>query len=105
MATGYGTIFRLRPRPGEESQLVALMDEWDRERKSRVRGAIGGYLFKPDKRPGELIGVAVFRDRQSYQANAADPEQDRWYRRFREHLQADPEWEDGEILGGVPTTG
>jgi hypothetical protein len=81
------------------------MDEWDRERKPKVRGAIGGYLFKPDKRSGELIGVAVFRDRQSYQANAQDPEQDRWYRRFREHLTADPEWEDGEILAGVPTTG
>jgi len=73
VADGYGTIYRMRPKPGAEPQLVALLEEWERERKPNARGAIGGYLFKPDGRPDELIGVAVFRDRESYRANASDP--------------------------------
>ena len=105
MADGYGTIYRMRPKPGAEPQLVALLEEWERERKPNARGAIGGYLFKPDGRPDELIGVAVFRDRESYRANASDPAQDAWYRRLREHLEADPEWDDGVILGGFSEGG
>ena len=100
MADGYGTIYRMRPKPGAEPQLVALLEEWERERKPNARGAIGGYIFKPDGRPDELIGVAVFRDRESYRANGSDPAQDAWYQRLREHLEADPEWDDGVILGG-----
>ena len=33
-------------------------------------------------------------------ANAADPEQNTWYRRMREQLEEDPWWEDGEIHEG-----
>ena len=54
------------------------------------------------ERPDELILVAVFRDRESYRANADDPEQDKWYRQLREHLQADPEWTDGEVVFAGP---
>ena len=100
MAQGYGTVYQMRPKPGAEPQLVAQLEEWERERKPKVPGAIGGYLFKPDNRPGQLIGAAIFRDRESYRANADDPEQDAWYRRLRGHLEADPEWDDGIILGG-----
>ena len=56
--------------------------------------------MRPDGRPGELIGVAVFEDKASYQANADDPEQERWYFRLRELLEDDPEWEDGEYVAG-----
>ena len=77
---------------------MAMHEEWGRARKSKVKGAIASYLYKLDKKPDELIMVAVFQDKKSYQANAADPEQDRWYRRLRELLQADPLWEDGEIV-------
>ncbi len=93
----YGTIARLRPKPGSEPALMALIQEWGRDRKPHVHGAIGGYLLRPEKLPGEAVLVAIFADRAAYQTNAADPEQDRWYRRMREHLEADPSWEDGEI--------
>ncbi len=42
--------------------------------------------------------MAVFSDKASYAANASDPEQDVWYGKFRDLLEADPEWEDGEYL-------
>ena len=105
MAEGYGTIYRMRPKPGAEPHLVALLEEWERERKPNALGAIGGYIFKPDGRPDELIGVAVFRDRESYRENGSDPAQDAWYQRLREHLESDPEWDDGVILGGFSDGG
>jgi hypothetical protein len=44
--------------------------------------------------------VATFPAKAAYRANAADPEQDGWFRRMRELLIADPEWRDGRIVGG-----
>ena len=96
----YGSIFRMRPRRGREKDIVALMEEWDRQRRPKARGARAGYLFRPNDRTNELIGVAVFDDRATYEANAADPEQHQWYTRLREMLEADPAWEDGEYLAG-----
>ena len=96
----YGTIFRMKVKPGQEQSLVNIFNEWERERKPKVKGAIAEFLMKPDNKPGEMIGVAVFQDKASYMANGDDPEQDRWYRRLRELLQADPEWEDGEYVSG-----
>ena len=52
--------------------------------------------MRPDRSPNELIGVAIFRDKASYIANADDPEQHAWFMKLREALEADPEWEDGE---------
>ncbi len=65
----------------------------------KVQGASGGYLFKPDNRLGELVGWPSSATR-SPTGECRRHEQDAWYRRLREHLEADPEWEDGIILGG-----
>jgi len=105
VAEGYGTVYRMRPKPGAEAQVAALLEEWERDRKPKVRGAIGGYVFRPENAPGQLIGVAIFRDHESYRANADDPDQDAWYQRLRALLEADPEWEDGVILVGFSEGG
>ena len=94
----YGTIFRMKVKPGQEEAVVSLMQEWEKERKPKVGGAVGGYVMKPDNKQGLLIGVAVFKDKASYMANADDPDQDRWFRKIRDLLEADPEWEDGEYV-------
>ncbi len=94
----YGTIYRIRPKPGKEAEVAALVDEWNRERRPKVKGAVAGYLFKLDK--GGMMGVGIFESKETYTANAGDPEQDRWYRRLRDLLEADPEWNDGEIVAG-----
>ncbi len=94
----YGTIFRLQPQPGREADVVALTEEWAQNRGPQADGARAVYLLRSERRPGELIGVAVFADRATYQANAAAPEQDAWYRRLREALEADPVWEDDTFL-------
>lgn len=94
----YGTIFRLRPQTGREADVVALMEEWSQNRGPQVQGARAVYLLQSERRPGDLLSVAVFDDEATYRANATTPEQDEWYRRLREVLESDPEWEDGTYL-------
>ena len=96
----YGSIFRMRIKPGQEQAIVDNFKQWEREYKPQVPGALGGFLFKPDRGSGESIGVAIFKDKVSYMANADNPEQDKWFRTMRELLLADPEWEDGEYVAG-----
>jgi quinol monooxygenase YgiN len=99
----YGTVARMKPKPGQEKAIAALLDEWQKTRGNKVKGALAGYLYKPDKSPGEMLMVAVFQDKTTYTANAQDPEQDRWYQKLRAMLAADPLWEDGEIVAGGAT--
>jgi len=94
----FGTIYRMQPKPGQEQAVADFHRRWERERRPRVDGVVAAYVFKPRRQPGELIGVAVFDCAANYYKNADDPEQDRWYRRLRELLQADPEWNDGDVL-------
>lgn len=94
----YGTVARIRPKPGRIEDIIALMQEWERDYKPRVDGAMAGYLYRLDAKPNELIMCAVFRDRASYKANADSQDQDKWFRRFRELLETDPVWEDGEVI-------
>ena len=94
----YGSIFRMKLKPGQEQKLINFFEEWERERKPKIQGTVHNIVLKPDKKPNELIGVAMFPDETSYTANADDPEQDEWYRKMRELLEEDPAWEDGEFI-------
>lgn len=94
----YGTIFRMKVKPGKEEELVASFVKWEKERMPKVAGVVASVVLKSDRVPGEYLGVAVFKDRKSYTANAEDPEQDKWYRQIRQLLQSDPEWNDGKYV-------
>jgi len=94
----YGTIFRLKVKPGQEAKVIELFDTWEKTRKPMVKGAVGGLLLKPDEGSGELVAAAIFSDKDSYSANAADPGQHEWFLKLRALLDADPEWEDGEFV-------
>jgi hypothetical protein len=88
----YGSVFRMRPKSGMAQQLRETMTSNDR----RPKGMVAAYVLSEDS--GDAVwGFAVFEDEKSYRDNAADPEQDAAYRRFRELLEADPEWHDGSI--------
>src|SRR5258707_168712 len=93
----FGTIFRMRPKAGQQQAVEDLFHSWGHERQHKVEGAFAGYLFKSTTHPGELVGVAVFDSKSAYLKNADDPEQDAWYRELRSHLDSDPEWNDGEV--------
>ncbi len=44
--------------------------------------------------------MAVFEDKASYEANADNPEQHKWFGSLRDLLTEDPAWEDGEYVSG-----
>lgn len=94
----YGTVARLKVKPGMEGELEAFGRNWTAERKAQVKGAIGGYIYRLDADPSTMLMAVVFEDRASYHANAQDPAQDADYRRLRALLTEDPVWEDGEIV-------
>jgi quinol monooxygenase YgiN len=94
----YGTVARFQVKDGAMQNLIRLQEEWNRERRPKVPGAVAGYGLIPDGNPNQVIVIAVFEDKASYFANAQDPEQDRWYQRVRALLTEDPTWEDGEIV-------
>ena len=94
----YGTVAYMRVKSGRQDELVALFEEWRAQRKPRVQGALDSYVFKMDADPQDWILVALFEDRESYFANADDPEQAGWFGRFMEHLEEEPRWHDGEAL-------
>jgi quinol monooxygenase YgiN len=96
----YGSIFRMTTRPGQEQAIIDVFDEWERELKPKIKGAVGGYVFKPDSNANQLIGIAIFADKEAYVANADYPEQNEWFLKLRALLESDPEWEDGEYVAG-----
>lgn len=101
----YGTIGRMRAKPGQVQAIVDLMREWDEKMRPKVDGAIGGLLSRSDDDPDQLTMVAVFRDKKSYFANADNPEQDAWYQRVAKSFDGDPSWTDGEIVYASPGIG
>lgn len=93
----YGTVARIRPKTGNVARVRGYIADWNRERKPSLPGCIAVYLLTPDDPAAEAQVIAVFADKDAYDANANDPEQDRWYRRLRDLLDDDPIWQDGVI--------
>lgn len=91
----YGTVAKLRIRPGAEAELMALAQDYGAQ---TVPGYIGEYVYRLDNAPDSYIMAVLFADRASYAANAASPEQHARFLRFRALLVGDPEWHDGEII-------
>lgn len=90
----YGSIFRMKPKAGEKDAIIEMTQEW-RKQRGDVPGFVGSYALEAAN--GDLIGVAMFENEETYRANANDPDQDAWYQQLRAKLETDPEWNDGEF--------
>jgi quinol monooxygenase YgiN len=94
----YGTIARIQVAPENRPKLESVLADWEREVRPTADGVKGTYLFWPDREPDTAYLVAIFGDEERYRRNADSPQQDAWYRRFRELLKSDPEWMDGHFV-------
>ncbi len=92
----YGTVAHLKVKPGQMDAFKALMDDFNTNR--RPKGYLGEVVYQMDSNPNELMMAVFFDSKETYHANANDPEQDKEYRKMRELLDADPEWHDGEVM-------
>jgi heme-degrading monooxygenase HmoA len=91
----YGTMARLRVRPEAEAEFQRFAMDHE---ELALPGLVGQYVYRMDTDPSECYLVVLFESKDAYRANAASPEQDARYRRWRELLVEDPEWHDGEII-------
>lgn len=91
----YGTVARMRAKPGTGEQLRALIAEYD---SVDIPGFVATYVYRLNDNENDYYMAVVFEDRGSYERNAGDPAQDARYRALRELLEAEPKWHDGEIV-------
>ena len=92
----WGTIARMRAKPGHEQGLLDVSRE--ELAAHRPSGFVSTLIYRSVDDPQELWMAVAFESEEAYRNNAASPEQDAWYRRMLEHLEGDPEWHDGEIV-------
>ena len=91
----YGTVARLRVKPGTEAELMALSND---PAYQQVPGWVSTCVYRMDADPNEFYLAVVFESKEAYHANATSPEQDARFRQLRALMAADPEWHDGEIV-------
>ena len=94
----YGTVARLRIKPGGEAEL----DRIGREHSTQIKGLVFEHVFRLDEDPQQAMLVVAFTDKAAYEANATSPEQRERYGQLRALMTADPEWHDGEIISSYP---
>src|SRR3989304_3224832 len=82
--TMYGSIFRMKVKPGKEQAVVDSFKRWDKERRPKAKGAVAALDLTPEQRSGARTGIAVFKDKADCQSSATRPEHRRWYRQLRE---------------------
>lgn len=92
----YGTIARMKVKAGHEGALATLTDQWAGE--GVHEGFIAHFAYQLDNDPSTIILAVMFRDEASYKANAASPEQHERFLNLMLHLEAEPEWMDGQII-------
>jgi heme-degrading monooxygenase HmoA len=91
----YGTLGRMRPKPGKRDELVELL------RTPPSGAAANGYrsafLLKADE--GEDVVVAVmYEDKDAYTTMVHDPQTDANFGTIMELLDREPSWTDGEWI-------
>lgn len=94
----YGTVGRLRIKPGMGDQFRQLLQEQAPAFETgQVSGFVASYAYRMDADPNDYYVAAVFESREAYRANAERPEQDARYHQWQPLLEGEPEWHDGEI--------
>ena len=97
----YGTIGRFHVKPGMEGQFRQIIDgQGHAFEAGQVAGFVASYAYRIDADRNEHYVAVVFESREAYWANAQSPEQDARYRQWLPLLEGEPEWHDGEIIGG-----
>ncbi|MBI5670296.1 MAG: antibiotic biosynthesis monooxygenase [Chloroflexi bacterium] len=96
----YGTIARMRAKPGMEQQLITVASETE---SVPVPGVIAVYVYQMDSDPREFMLAVIFESKEAYFANAESPDQHQRFLQLMTCLEAEPEWHDGHIVFAGPS--
>ncbi|MCZ7542296.1 MAG: antibiotic biosynthesis monooxygenase [Anaerolineae bacterium] len=91
----YGTVARMRVKPGMEDAVMRLAEMED---AVGIPGMIAQYVYRMDADPNVYYLAVVFESKAAYFANAESPEQHARYLDMLALLEGEPEWNDGEIV-------
>jgi quinol monooxygenase YgiN len=91
----YGTVARMKVKAGKMDELVKTMEA---PGERQPKGYLGQIVYQMDSNPNEIMLAVFFQDKESYHANANDPEMHKEYEQYRALLESDPEWNDGEVI-------
>jgi len=94
----YGTIAHFRIKPGLKDEFIRAMDGFG---DAVIEGWMADYYFQTERDSDEFYLVAIFQDKETYQANADSADQHERYLVFRSFLMDDPEWHDGFIVSAT----
>ncbi len=94
----YGTVARLRVKPGMEAKFVEIGRAIE---AARIPGNVASYIYQMDADPHEYYLAVVFTDKAAYRANSESPEQNKRFLELMTVLEGVPEWHDGEIVSHV----
>ena len=94
----YGTIAHFRIKPGVQDEFIKTMDSFG---ETMIAGWVADYYFQMENDSNEFYLVAIFKDKETYMANADSTEQHERYLVFRSFLVDDPEWHDGFVLSAT----
>jgi quinol monooxygenase YgiN len=90
----YGTVARMRVKPGSELALLEMSESGELD----APGVVFQYIYRLDNHPNEYMIVVGFENKEAYVSNANSPEQHQRFLEYRKLLEADPEWHDGEVI-------
>src|SRR3981081_999695 len=90
----YGTIAKMKLKPGAEEKMMQSMEGSDAGRE----GHVATYVFKSDADPNVHFVTTVFESKDAYKKFADSPEQDKRFHQMRELLAAEPDGHDGEVI-------
>ena len=91
----YGTVARMRIKPGMEERLRQFGRDAS---EGGIPGFVVEHVYRLDAGSNEYMLVVGFESKEAYLANAKSPEQHARYQEYRALLEAEPEWQDGEIV-------
>lgn len=93
----YGTVARMKFKPGGAQKFREMIEQQGAQQRTPP-GAVGLYLYQMDKDPNEFYMAVMFESKEAYVANASSPQQHEQYLQYRQFLESEPEWHDGEII-------
>lgn len=91
----YGSIFNLKPKKGKKEELINHL----KNDEEKPEGGVAWYVLDPDNN-GDLVAIAIFKDKESYLVNAERPEQHENFMKMMRFLDEEPTWNDGNFVIG-----
>jgi hypothetical protein len=88
------TMTAYRAKAGEEDAIIALHEDWQRNRSHKTEVYLSWELLRSVKAPCEFIAITHCQSKELAQAAITALEQDAWYCRLMSLIEGEPIYTD-----------